>query len=56
MPAGRGLQGAASLGEVVLAWGFELGALLRVLARMGVLRKAEVPRDKRLWEWAAKTH
>ncbi len=46
---------AVPLEEVVLAQAFEFEALLNVLERRGVLRRAEVLQEiKRLWQTAAK--
>ena len=46
-----------TLGEVVLAHMSESGALMNVLERKGVVRKAEVvEKVRRLWDQAAKAH
>jgi hypothetical protein len=57
MPRETGRQGAVRLEEVVMAQALELEALMDVLEKKGVLRKAEVLEEmklKRLRETAPK--
>ncbi len=52
-----GPQDVASLSDVVVAQAFELGAILNLLERKGVLTKAEVLGEiKRLQGKATKAH
>jgi hypothetical protein len=48
MPSGTGRQGAVRLEEVVMAQALELEALMDVLEKKGVLRKAEVLEEMKL--------